>query len=167
MSLSLYEITIPPFIRAFKNLGRNLEKGKAFADENGFQHEELLQARLYPDMLPLIGQVQRASDTARFVAVRVGNIAPRPMEDNETTFAELQSCLQSTIRYLKEVPQDAFDGREQAEVKFKAGSHLLEFRATDYVLGFAIPNFYFHAATAYDILRHKGVPIGKADFLGG
>ncbi|MCO5063075.1 MAG: DUF1993 domain-containing protein [Rhizobiaceae bacterium] len=167
MPLSLFEITIPPFIRALKNLSRNIEKGQAFASENKIAPEELIQARLYPDMLPLAGQVQRMSDTARFVAVRVGQIQPQPMQDDETTIEQLQSRIQATIDYLSKVPSDAFDGRENSEVKFNAGQRALEFTGTSYVLGFAIPNFYFHAVTAYDILRHKGVPIGKVDFLGG
>ena len=167
MSLSLYDVSIPAFIRAFGNLSRNLDKAKAFADERGMPHEELLNARLIEDMFPLTAQVQRASDTSRFVAVRVGLQEAVPMADNEASFDELQARIKATVDYLKAVPSDAFAGRETAEVTFNAGSRTLNFTGRDYVLGFAIPNFYFHVTTAYAILRHKGVPLGKVDFLGG
>ncbi|WP_315919506.1 DUF1993 domain-containing protein [Mesorhizobium sp. SP-1A] len=167
MPLSLYEITVPVFIRGLRNLSHNLKKGEAFADEKGIPHEELTSARLYPDMLPLTAQIQRASDSSRFVAVRVGQVEPRPMADEEKTFAELQARITATIDYLKTVPANCMDGREDAHVSFKAGPRTLEFNGTSYVLGFAIPNFYFHVTTAYDILRHKGVPVGKVDFLAG
>jgi hypothetical protein len=167
MSLSLYDVTIPAFVRALKNLSKNLERGKNYADEKGIDHRDLLDARLYPDMLPLIGQIQRASDTSRFVAVRVGQAAPSPMQDNESTFEDLQARIAATIDYLEKVPAGGFEGREDAEVKFNAGQRTLEFTGSSYVLGFAIPNFYFHVTTAYAIMRHKGVPLGKLDFLGG
>lgn len=163
---SLYEITLPPFIRGLKNLSRNLAKGRAFADGQGMAHEDLLGARLYPDMLPLTAQVQRASDTPRLAAVRIGGVAPKPMADEEKTFDELQARIAATLDYLKAVPADAFDGKESNPVSFKAGPRELTFpTATVYAQVFALPNFYFHAVTAYDILRHKGVPLGKADFI--
>ncbi len=166
MSLSLYDVSIPVFIRAFGNLSKNLEKAEVFADERGMPHEELLNARLIDDMFPLTAQVQRASDTARFLAVRVGQQEAVPMADNEASFDALQARIKATVDYLKAVPADAFTGRETAEVEFKAGPRTFNFTGRDYVLGFAIPNFYFHATTAYAILRHKGVPLGKFDFLG-
>ena len=166
MTLSLYDVTIPVFIRAFGILSRNLAKAKAFAEEKGMAHEELLNARLIDDMYPLTAQVQRASDTARFLAVRVAQQEAVPMADNETSFDELQARIKATVDYLKAVPADAFAGRETAEIEFKAGPRTFNFAGRDYVLGFALPNFYFHATTAYAILRHKGVPLGKFDFLG-
>ena len=164
---SLYEITIPPFRRALSNLSKNIEKGRAFADEKGIAHEDLLGARLYPDMLPLTGQVQRASDTSRFVAVRVGGVAPKPMADEEKSFDDLLARVAATRDFLKAVPPASFDGKDDIEVKFRAGPRELSFAGSTYILGFAIPNFYFHVTTAYAILRHKGVPLGKLDFLGG
>lgn len=163
---SLYDITIPVFNRALNNLASNLDKACAHADANNIPRDDLLNARLYPDMLPLIGQVQRASDSSRFVAVRVGGVEPKPMADTEKTFDELQARIAATRDYLKAVPATAFDGRETAEIEFKAGPRTFNFSGRDYVLGFAIPNFFFHATTAYAILRHKGVPLGKFDFLG-
>jgi hypothetical protein len=167
MSLSLYDISIPVFITALRNLSHNLHKGEAYAAEQGIAEVELTTARLFPDMLPLTGQIQRASDTARFVAVRVGQTEPRPMADNEVSLADLQARIAATIDYLSAVAPDSMDGRETSAVSFKAGPRTLNFTGTSYILGFALPNFYFHVTTAYAILRHKGVPLGKTDFLAG
>ena len=166
MSLSLYDVTVPVFIRAFGNLSENLEKGRAFADENSIPHAELLEARLFPDMAPLTAQIQRASDAAKLAAVRVGQVETVAMADNETSFDELQARIAATVAFLKSVPADSMDGREQAEVVVITPSNSMTFTARDYVLGFAIPNFFFHVTAAYALLRHKGVPLGKLDFLG-
>jgi hypothetical protein len=167
MALSLYDISVPVFIRGFDNLSKNLAKGRAHAEGNGMPHEELLTTRLFPDMHPLITQVQRASDTAKFVPGRVAGIKPPAMEDKEQSFDELETRIRATVDFLKSVPAEAFDGREGAEVILKLGGQPIPFTARDYVLGFAIPNFYFHVTTAYAIMRHKGVPLGKLDFIGG
>lgn len=167
MPLSLYDITIPVFIRALNNLGANLEKGRAFADEKGISQEELAAARLFPDMLPLTGQIQRASDSARFVAVRVAGAEALSMPDEEKNFDDMQARIAATVDYLKKVDASSFDGTEEKEVVLKMRSGELRFTGTSYILQFALPNFFFHATTAYDILRHRGVPIGKADFLRG
>lgn len=166
MSLSLYDVTVPVFIRSLNSLAQILEKGRTFADENAIPHAELLDARLFPDMAPLTSQIQRASDTAKFTAIRVGQAAPLAMADTETSFDELQARIAKTIDFLKQVPPHSMDGRENAEVTMKTPSNTTTFTARDYVLGFAIPNFYFHVTTAYALLRHKGVPIGKLDFIG-
>ena len=167
MPLSLYDVTVPAFLRGFRNLAQHLDQAKAYADANGLPHEELLAARLYADMLPLTGQVQRASDTAKFVPVRVAGLKAPSMPDTEATFDELQARIEATVAWLKTVGQDAFDGRDEAEVVLKFGQQAFPMTARDYVLGFALPNFYFHLTTAYDILRHKGVALGRLDFIGG
>ncbi|PYE90431.1 DUF1993 domain-containing protein [Phyllobacterium leguminum] len=166
MSLSLYDITVPVFLRAFANLSEILEKGRAFAEEKGIPHADLLEARLFPDMAPLTAQIQRASDTAKFAAVRVAQVETVSMEDSEVSFDDLQARIAKTVAFLKAVPAHAMDGREEAEVELRTSQGSKTFTARDYVLGFAIPNFYFHVTTAYDILRHKGVPLGKLDYLG-
>ncbi len=166
MTLSLYDITVPVFIRGFDNLGGVLRKARAFADERGIPHADLVEARLFPDMLTLAGQVQRASDTARFVPVRVGGVENVSMTDNEISFDELDARIAATVRFLKDVPADAMDGREEAEVLVRTRGNELRFTGSSYVLGFALPNFYFHVTTAYGILRHNGVPVGKMDYLG-
>jgi hypothetical protein len=167
MTLSLYDASIPVFIRGFANLSAILEKGRAYADENGIAHAELLEARLYPDMSPLTAQIQRASDTARFTAVRVGQVAPLAIADTEASFDDLQARIAATVDFLKAVPADSMDGREDAHVELKTPTATVDFTGTSYILGFAVPNFYFHVTTAYALLRLKGVPVGKLDYLGG
>ena len=164
---SLHAISLPVFSRAFANLSKNLDKARAWADANGVAHQDLLAARLYPDMLPLTGQVQRASDSARFVAVRVAGTEPKPMADDEKTFDDLQARIAATRAYIDGVPASAFEGKEAKEVVLKFGGREVPFTAESYILTFALPNFFFHAATAYGIMRHKGVPLGKIDFLTG
>ncbi|KQQ38612.1 hypothetical protein ASG19_06150 [Rhizobium sp. Leaf306] len=166
MSLSLYDVSVPAFIRGFANLSEILKKAEAFADEKGIPHSQLLEACLIEDMLPLTGQIQRASDTAKFVPVRVGQLENVAMEDNEVTFADLHARIDKTVAFLKTVVPASMSGRDEAEVVLKTRSGEMKFTATDYVLGFALPNFYFHLTAAYAILRHKGVPIGKTDYLG-
>jgi len=167
MALSLYDASIPLFIRAFGNLSAILEKGRAFADEKGMPLGELLEARLIEDMAPLTAQVQRCSDTAKGVAVRVGQVPTIAMADTETTFEELQARIAATVEFLKTVPAASFDGREEATVTLPTPNGDIPFVAKDYVLGFALPNFFFHLTTAYALLRMKGVPVGKLDYLGG
>lgn len=167
MSLSLYEISIPVFRHSLRNLAVILEKGRTWADETGLEHDELLNARLYADMKPLTFQVQRASDAARFTAVRVGQVEPLSIADDESTFDQLQARIATTLSYLDTVPADAMDGRDEAEVVLKFRDREVTFTARDYVTAYAIPNFFFHVTTAYGLLRHNGVPLGKIDFLGG
>ena len=164
--MSLYPITVPVFIHAFRTLGALLDKARAFADERGLPHAELLEARLHEDMGNLIYQVQRCSDTAKLAAVRLAQVENRPMEDKEQSFDDLQARIAATVDFLEAVPAGAMDGREEAEVILKTPSAEIPFTGLDYVRHFAVPNFYFHLATAYGLLRMKGVPIGKTDFLG-
>jgi uncharacterized protein len=167
MPLSLYDISVPVFIRGFGNMSTFLEKGRAHADDNGIAHSKLLEARLFDDMAPLTAQIQRASDAAKLALVRVAQVVPLAMEDNEASFDELQARIAATVEFLKNVPENAMDGREAAEVILPTRNGSLTFTAQDYLLAFAIPNFFFHVTTAYDILRHSGVPLGKMDYLNG
>ncbi|MDQ2878630.1 MAG: DUF1993 domain-containing protein [Pseudomonadota bacterium] len=167
MATDLHTLTAPVFIRALKNLAAILEKGRAFAAEKGMPEAELADARLIADMTPLTAQIQRASDSAKGCMVRIGGVENVAMEDNEVTFADMQARIAKTIDFLQSVPADALNGKESDEVILKLPDTEMTFTAQSYVLGFAIPNFYFHITTAYDILRMKGVPIGKMDYLGG
>lgn len=164
---SLHAVSLPVFSRALANLSKNLAKARAHADANGIAHDDILTARLFPDMLPLTEQIQRASDSARFVAVRVAGVEPKPMADEEKTFDDLFARIAATRAYIDAVPASAFEGKETKEVVLKLGGREVPFTAESYILSFAIPNFFFHAVTAYGILRHKGVPVGKVDFLTG
>jgi len=163
MTLILYEITIPPFIHGLKTLSAILEKGRLHASAN---EASLLESRLIGDMAALPFQIQRASDTAKGCAVRVGKAEPVPMEDNETTFPELQSRIAKTIEILEKVNPESMDGMEDAEVVLKIGGGDKKVTGRLYVLKYAIPNFYFHLCMAYAILRKEGVQVGKSDYLG-
>ncbi len=161
MSLSMSQSSIPLFLRGLRNLSAILEKGAAHGDP-----QELAEARLAPDMLTLAGQVQRASDAAKACAARLSGSEVPSFPDTEKTFPELQARVQKTIDYLKSVPAATIDGSEEREVRFKAGQNEYVITGAQYLQGFAIPNFFFHMTVAYAILRHKGVPLGKMDFLG-
>ncbi len=161
MSISMYRASIPVFIRALGNLSAILKKGEAHEGGPAFT-----EARLAPDMLTLVGQIQRASDAAKAAAARLGGIDTPSFPDTEKTFAEMQARIQKTIDFLKSVKPAQIDGSEQRQIEIKAGKRELKFTGEDYLLGFALPNFFFHITTAYDILRHSGVQIGKMDYLG-
>lgn len=163
---ALYDATIPAFIRGLENLSAILEKGRAFADEKGIDHKELLDARLIEDMAPLTRQIQMATDTPKGVAVRVGQADNVAWPDEEASFDQLQERIAKAVAFLKAVPASGFEGREGADVVLSTPSGDIPFKGATYVHGFAIPNFYFHATMAYAILRSRGVQIGKLDYLG-
>ena len=166
MSLSLYEITVPVMITGFGNMSKFLDRGRAYADEKGIAHVKLLNARLADDMMSLVEQVQRASDTAKYAAVRVGRVDNVAMPDRETTFDDLQARISATVSFLATLPPTAFERQADAELIVQPPGGQRVFTGRSYILGFALPNFFFHITTAYDLLRHLGVPIGKRDFLG-
>ena len=167
MATDLYALTTPIFVRALTNLDKILDKGRAFAAEKGISEQELLDGRLIEDMGNLISQIQRASDSAKGCMVRLGGVDNVVMEDNEATFDDLKARIAKTVEFVKSVPAEAINGKEEAEVVLKFPNGEFKFAGRDYLLGFVHPNFYFHVTTAYAILRMKGVQIGKMDFLGG
>jgi hypothetical protein len=166
MALSLYDISIPVFIRGLGQLSHLLDKGLAHAKASGIDLATLVDARLAPDMLTLAGQIQRASDASKLGAARLAAITAPSFPDTEQTWDELQARIAKTIDFLNSVDRAQIDGFEERTVKMKVGGHELEFTAQRYLLQFALPNFFFHVTTAYDVLRHSGVPIGKRDYLG-
>lgn len=161
MPLSLYQASIPLLLRGLDTLSAVLKKGEAHPDA-----ATLVEARLAPDMFTLAGQVQRASDTAKGCAARLAGIDNPSFPDTETTFAQLQERIGKTAAFLQGVKPAQIDGSEDKPIAFKAGPYMLHFNGASYLLTFVIPNFYFHATTAYDILRHKGGAVGKMDYLG-
>lgn len=158
MPLSLYEITIPPFIQNLKILSSLLAKSLAHTSNN---ESPLLASRLIADMQPLPYQIQRISDTSKSLAVRVAKTAPEIWADDETTFEQLQTRITKTINYLEKIDPQSMD-EEDAIINFSGKN----WTAREFVLGVAIPNFYFHFVTAYGLLRKEGVPIGKQDYFG-
>ncbi|KIV97179.1 hypothetical protein PV10_00960 [Exophiala mesophila] len=161
-SLTLYDTAIIPMIRTLKHLSAILKRGEAHADEKGIDHSELLEARIVADMHPLPFQIQTASNSAKFLAVRVAGVENITFADDEKTFADLQDRLTRTIEYLEAIDRKQFDGKETAEVV----AFNRNFTGLSYVNDFALPNFFFHTVTAYNILRSKGIDIGKKDWLG-
>lgn len=166
MSLSMYQASIPVFVHAMNNLIAILEKGQAYAEEKKIDPSVLLNSRLFPNMLPLTRQIHIATDGVKGCAARLAGQTPPVYEDNETTFAELIARLRKTIDYLNTFGAAQIDGSEQREIALKIGAHEMKFLGQPYLLGFVIPNFFFHVTTAYNILRHNGVDIGKQDYLG-
>jgi uncharacterized protein len=163
---ALYDVTVPAFIRGLQNLSAMLEKSKAFATEHGKDLSELLDARLIDDMAPLTRQVQMVTDTAKFVAVRVGQVENEAWADDEASYEDVEARVSKAILFLQNVSAEGFDSREDAKVVLTTPSGDIPFTGSTYVFGFAIPNFYFHLSMAYALLRMKGVPVGKLDFLG-
>jgi hypothetical protein len=162
----MYEVSIPAFIRALGNLSAILEKGAAHAKAQGMDPSDLIQTRLVSDMDPLPAQVQRASDAAKGCAARLAEIAVPSFADNESTFPELQDRIAKTIAFLETITPGQLEGSDKRVVELKLRQGPITFDGKSYLVNFALPNFYFHVTTAYDILRHKGVQIGKRDYLG-
>lgn len=166
MSLSLYDVSIPTFLHSLQGLKTILEKAVAHAETRKFDPNVFASMRLFPDMLPLNRQVQIASDAAKGAAARLSGTEPPKFEDNETTMAELILRVTKTIDYLQSFKAEQFAGTEGRVITIKTPRHTFNFTATDFVRHWALPNFYFHVTTTYALLRHGGVEIGKADFLG-
>jgi len=166
MSLSMHQVSVPVFVRGLNVLADLLNKAEAHVEQHGSVPDAMLSARLADDMLPLSAQVQRASDTSKLSVERLSGVAAPKFEDNETSFDQLRERIASTIAYLNSVDPAQFDGSEARTIKLNFGSFQPEFKGDNYLLQFALPNFYFHLATAHDILRNQGVQIGKRDYLG-
>ena len=164
--LSMYRASIPVFLRGFDNLSAILVKGLDHAVTRGLDLDTLIDARLAADMLSLAGQVQRASDTAKGCAARLAGIAVPRFEDTERSFDELHGRIARTVAFLRSVTPAEIDGSEQRPILLKRGTEEDRFVGLDYLFHFCLPSFYFHVSTAYAILRHKGVAIGKMDYLG-
>jgi len=166
MKISVYALSIDLFTHSLGSLATILEKGAAHAAAKKFDASVLVGARLAPDMLPLSRQVQIACDIAKNSAARLAGLEPPRFEDNERTIEELRARIGRTLDYLKTIAPSALEGSEERDIKVPAGERTLEFKGLGYLQRWAIPNVFFHVTTAYDILRHNGVEIGKRDFLG-
>jgi len=167
MSISMHKASAPVFLRMLGNLDALLEKAEKYAKDRGFDPNLLVTSRLAPDMRPLSAQIQLASDTSKFAMARLSGGQGPSMADTETTITELRERIAKTVDYIKSVPASAVDGSETREVVLKFPNGEMKFAGLDYLTGFVLPNFLFHVTTAYAILRHNGVPLGKQDFLGG
>jgi len=167
MSLSLHGIAVPAFVRGLKALSALLTKAEESATARGFDPAVLLTSRLAPDMFPLTRQVQIASDGVKGGAARLAGVEAPSFPDTETTFAELQERIATTIAYVESLDTAKFEGDPDRALIVKMAGQEFPFTAQSFLFGFVLPNLYFHITTAYNILRHNGVAVGKRDYLGG
>jgi hypothetical protein len=166
MTLSMYHASVPVFRHQLSSLATILTKAEAYATERKIDQSIFIQARLSPDMLPMGAQVQIASDAAKGAIARLAGVDIPSFKDTETTFAELGERCARTIEFIDGFSADRIDGSEDKQIVMTMRGTAVTFLGQQFLLGFAMPNFYFHVTTAYAILRHNGVPIGKRDFLG-
>jgi hypothetical protein len=166
MTISMYEASAPRFASMLRNLDAILAKAQAYAVERKIDPAVLIGARLFPDMLPLSKQVQIATDHAKGAVARLAGVEVPKFEDTEQSFEDLRARLARTIELVESFSAAQIDGSEEREIALKVGGQELAFKGLHYLIGFALPNFYFHLVTAYNILRHNGVEIGKHDYIG-
>jgi hypothetical protein len=166
MTISLHAMSVPIFAKTLGNLAAILDKANAHAQAKKIDPSVLLGARLFPDMFALMRQVQLASDFAKGSVARLAGQEPPKYEDNETTIEQLQARINRTIEYIRGFDPKAFEGAETREISLKIRDTVQKYAGLVYLSHIALPNFFFHATTAYDILRHNGVELGKRDFIG-
>jgi hypothetical protein len=166
MTISMYQASVPTITRALENLAAILEKAAQHCEAKKIDPAALITARLYPDMFPLSRQVQIASDSAKGGTSRLAQVQPPSFEDNETTFPQLIERCHKTVAFLKTLEPEQIDGGEERTVTWQTRSATKSMQGMPYLLQHTLPNVFFHVTTAYNILRHNGVEIGKQDFLG-
>ncbi len=166
MTFSIYQASVPVYTRRLEALSKILDKAAAYASRRKIDPTVLIQARLYPDMLPLARQVQIACSHAIRGAARLSGAEPASLEDKANSFDDLKSVIAKTLEILKSADAKKMEGMEDREITFPVGEGKMTLKGGDYLRHFSMPNFYFHLTTAYDILRHNGLEIGKDDFMG-
>ena len=166
MTISMYQSSAPRFASILKNLSAILDKAKAHAEAKKIDELVLTSSRLFPDMYPLSRQVQIACDAAKGAVARLSGMEAPKHEDTEKTFDELKARIEKTLAFIATAKAAQIDGSEDKEIVLKLQGRDVQFKGIQYLLGFVLPNFYFHAATTYNILRHNGVELGKRDFVG-
>ena len=166
MSLSMYQASVPAFLQTLNNLSAILDKAEAYAGNRKIDPEVLLNYRLAPDMFPLVRQIQIAADLAKGAAARLAGVEVPKHHDTEKTFADLKARITNTVTFVQSIQPSDIDGSEDRDITLTLGEHTMSFKGQPYLVHFALPNFYFHCTTAYDILRHCGVELGKRDFIG-
>jgi hypothetical protein len=166
MTISMYSASVPVFRRHLANLAAVLAKAEAWCAERSIDEQALLQSRLFPDMFTLSKQVQVASDFARGGATRLAGQEPPKEAGGEQSFADLIARVERSIACLDALPASALDGAQERRITYQLGRFPIDMPGHAYLLDFALPNFFFHWTTAYDLLRHNGLAIGKGDFIG-
>ncbi len=167
MTISMYQASVPVFIRALGNLAKILNKATAHAEQHKIDPSVLFAARLYPNMFPLSRQIQIATDLVNGGVARLAGIERPTYDDKETSFEEMQARIEKTLAFAKSIKPEQIDGSEEKSITLTIGGNEMQFVGLPYLLNFVIPNMFFHTATAYAILRHNGVELGKPDFIGG
>ena len=162
----MYSASVPVFKQILNSLSALIDKAEAHATEKKIDPAALLQARLFPDMFPFTRQIQIAADFAKGSAARLGGVEVPKYEDTEVSFADLRARIAKTLVFIDSVAQDAIEASAQRDITTGSGENVKHFKGQVYLVHYALPHFYFHATTAYDILRHNGVGIGKKDFVG-
>ena len=166
MSISLYQGSVPVYVRRLSGLAAIIQKAVAHCADHKIDPTALLNDRLFPDMFTFVRQVQIACSHADRGASRLSGVEPPKREDSEKTFDDLLRRIETTIAYVMSVDRKKMEGMEDADITFPVGQNQMTMSGADYLFHFSQPNFYFHLTTAYAILRHNGVPIGKHDYLG-
>ena len=166
MPISMYQASAPRFVNMLMNLSAILDKAQAHSEAAQFDPARLPNYRLYPNMFPMKRQVQAACDIAKGAVARLAGVEAPKHEDNEQTFAELRTRIAKTVEFIRSVKPVQIDGSDDKEITMKLRGQDMKFTGMQYLLGFAYPNFYFHVTTAYDILRHNGIELGKRDYIG-
>ena len=165
MAISMYQASVPQLKKMLVNLTNILTKAEEHAAAKGIDGKVLVEARLFPDMFPLAKQVQIACDQVKFGLARLASVEAPKFDDTESTLAQLKERIAKTIAFMDSIKPEQIDGTETKEIKFSIKEWSFEFVGEQYVLTWVIPNFYFHVTTAYSILRHNGVELGKTDYL--
>jgi len=166
MTISIYEISVLTYIRQLENFSEILKKTKIHLVNKKIDEQVFINARLFPDMLPLSKQIQIACDFAKASSARLASVEIPSFPDNEKTFDEFLERIKKTINFLKTFKAEHFISSAEKKISYSAHGMDFNFIGRDYLLNFAVPNFYFHFITAYSILRNQGVELGKADFIG-
>ena len=166
MAGGLYSVTVPVFTHMLRNVSTLLDRAVADATERRFEPSVLLESRLYPDMFPLLRQVQLACDFAKGASARLGGVPVPSFPDEETNVDELKARIEKVVAFIESVPAADIDAGADRDITVKLRDRSLELKGIDYLNRMAMPNFYFHVTTVYAILRHNGVAIGKRDFVG-
>ena len=166
MTISMYQASVPRLANILGNLSNILDKTQAHVEAKKLDISTLMSYRLFPDMLPFTKQVQIACDKARSVVARLAGLDVPVYEDDEKTLAELKVRIAKTIAFIQSVPAEQIDGTEDKEIVLKVAGKETHYKGMQFLLGHSLPNVYFHVTTAYNILRHNGIEIGKRDFLG-
>lgn len=166
MTLSMYSASAPVFKQILNAMSAVIDKAEAHAAARKIEPAALLQARLFPDMFPFARQVQIACDFAKGAAARLGGVDVPKYEDTETSFADLKARIAKTLAFIDSVPQDGIEASAGRDITTGSGDKAKQWKGQTYLIHYVLPHFYFHSTTAYDILRHNGVDIGKKDFVG-